>query len=97
MALGTVGGPKAVTDSHGHYVRAWVSRHDNGWEAWVCEDEHGDFHAWTCPSGAATVKRDPVECTETHGKRAALLALEYHTGHRCGVSCSSWQEHRTQR
>ena len=69
-----------MTDSNGHYVRAWVSRHDNGWEAWVCEDEHGDFHAWACQSGAATVKRDAVEDTETHGKDAALLALERKTG-----------------
>ena len=64
-----------MTEPHGHYVRAWVSRHDNGWEAWVCEDEHGDFHAWACQSGAATVKRDAVEDTETPAKDAALLAL----------------------
>jgi len=60
----------------GHFVRAWVSRHDNGWEAWVCEDEHGDFDAFACPAGATTVKRDAVEDTEAHGKDAALLALE---------------------
>ena len=57
-----------MTDSNGHYVRAWVSRHDNGWEAWVCEDEHGDFHAWACESGAATVKSDAVEDTEIRAK-----------------------------
>jgi hypothetical protein len=81
-----------VTDSNGHYVRGWVSRHDNGWEAWVCEDEHGDFDAWACQSGAATVKRDAVEDTETHGKDAALLALEQKTGHSCGQNCSGWQQ-----
>jgi hypothetical protein len=43
-AFGVLGTIQALTDSHGHYVRAWVSRHDNGWEAWVCEDEHGDFY-----------------------------------------------------
>jgi hypothetical protein len=53
-----------VNHSHGQFVRAWVSRHDNGWEAWVCEDERADFHAWACPSGAATVKLDAVEDTD---------------------------------
>ena len=76
----------------GHFVRAWVSRHDNGWEAWVCEDEHGDFDAFACPAGATTVKRDAVEDTEAHGKDAALLALERKTGHRCGQNCSGWQQ-----
>ena len=69
MARGVLGGVVAMTDdTHSHFVRAWVSRHDNEWEAWVGEDEHGDFHAWACQSGAATVKRDAVEDTETHGK-----------------------------
>ena len=68
-----------MNHSHRQFVRAWVSRHDNGWEAWVCEDER-DFHAWACPSGAVTVKLDAVEDTETHGKDAALLALERKTG-----------------
>ena len=81
-----------MTDSKGHYVRTWVSRHDNGWEAWVCEDERADFHAWACPSGAATVKLDAVEDTETHAKDAALLALQRKTDHRCGQNCSGWQQ-----
>ena len=81
-----------MTDDHGCCVRAWVSRHDNGWEAWVGEDEHGYFHAWACQSGAATVKRDAVEDTETHGKDAALLALERKPAHRCGQNCSGWQQ-----
>jgi len=84
---------QAVTESHGHYVRAWVSCHDNGWDAWVCETEHGDFDAFACQSGAATVKRDAVEDIETHGKDAALLALERKTGHRCGQNCNGgWQQ-----
>jgi hypothetical protein len=81
-----------MTETHAHYVRGWVSRHDNGWEAWVCEDEHGDFHAWSCQSGAATVKRDAVEDTETHGKAAALPALERKTAHRCDQNCSGWRQ-----
>ena len=81
-----------MTDGHGHFVRAWVSRHDNGWEAWVGEDEQGDFHAWACPSGGRTVLREVVEDTETHGKDAALLELECMTGHRCGQDCSGWQQ-----
>jgi len=67
---------------------------DNGWEAWVGEDEHGDFHAWACESGSATVKPDAVEDSETHGKDAALLALERKTDHRCGHNCSGWQQAR---
>ena len=90
-ARGDLGRAQVVIDSHGHFVRAWVSRHENGWEAWVCEDEHGDFHAWASESGAATVKRDAVEDTETHGKDAALLALERKTGHRA-QNCSGWQQ-----
>ena len=54
--------------------------------------EHGDFDAFACQSGAATVKRDAVEDTETHGKDAALLALERKTGHRCGQNCNGWQQ-----
>ena len=50
----------------GHFVRAWVSRHDNGWEAWVCEDEHGDFDAFACPaasdrSTAETIGGTPLD------------------------------------
>ena len=52
-----------------------------GSPAWVGEDEHGDFHAWACESGAATVKSDAVEDTEK-GK----------TGHRRGQNCSGWQQ-----
>ena len=80
-----------MNHSHRQFVRAWVSRHDNGWEAWVCEDER-DFHAWACPSGAVTVKLDAVEDTETHAKDAALLALQRKTDHRCGQNCSGWQQ-----
>jgi hypothetical protein len=71
-AGGTLGSAQVVTDSHGHYVRTWVSRHVNGWEAWVCENEHGDFDAFACPAGAATVARDAVEDTEVHAKDAAF-------------------------
>jgi hypothetical protein len=71
-------------------VAHWHSLHDNGSEA-VGENGHGDFDVWTCRAGAATVRRDAVEDTETHGKDAALLALEQHTGHRCGPACSEWE------
>jgi hypothetical protein len=79
-----------MTEQHDHYQRTWRSRHDNGWEAWVGENKHGDFDVWTCPAGAAAVPRDAVEDNETHGKDAALLALERNTGHRCGAGCSGW-------
>jgi hypothetical protein len=93
VARVSLAGVVAMTDdTYSHYVRTWGSRHDNGWEAWVGEDEHGDFHAWACPSGAATVLRDAVEDTERHGKDAAFLELECMTGHRCGQNCSGWQQ-----
>jgi hypothetical protein len=80
-----------MTEPHGHYVRTWRSRHSNGWEAWVGENEHGDFDVWTCPAGASSVSRDTTEDTETHAKDAALLALEQQTEHRCGAECGEWE------
>jgi hypothetical protein len=38
------------------------------------------------------VKRDAVEDTETHGKAAALPALERKTAHRCDQNCSGWRQ-----
>lgn len=76
----------------GHYRQTWRSRHDNGWEARVGENEHGDSDVWTCPAGASTVSRDTAEDTETQGKGAALLALERKTGYRCGLNCGRWQQ-----
>jgi hypothetical protein len=90
-ALGAVAGA-LMTETHGHYLRTWRSRHDNGWEAWVGENEHGDFSVGPARTEPPAVTRDAVEDTETHGKDAALFALERKTGHRCGTGCSGWQQ-----
>ncbi len=89
MAGGKVAGG-LTAEPHGHYRRTWRSRHSNGWEAWVGENEHGDFDVWTCPAGASIVSRDTTEDTETHGKDAALLALKRNAGHCCEAGCGGW-------
>ena len=80
-----------MTKTGGHYLRTWRSRHSNGWETWVGENEHGDFDVWICPAGASIVSRDTAEDTETHGKDAAVLALKQQTEHRCDAECGEWE------
>lgn len=71
------------------HLRVWTSAHDNDSEAWIAETTDGQFVVWTCPAGADAAV-EYVEETEEYAK-AALFALQRHTGHRCGPDCGGWE------
>jgi hypothetical protein len=77
--------------TQGHYRRTRRSRYEEGWEASIGENGTATSMLGTCPAGALTVSRDTTEDTETHGKDAALLALENQTAHRCDADCGGWE------